>query len=502
MSSPAVARASPGGNREAAGGPRSRNGPWEVGGGERLERAGAEPGRWELLLRRGELLALGGHLKGALEAFAAALRRGAPARPERLGSLVDCLVFSYRLRHGLRWSATPAAGAAGLLSCLGCRGFLSEPVTVPCGHSYCRRCLRRELRARCRLCRDRLPPAAAAEGTPRPPPLAAAIADFRTSVVLNHLAEKWFPGQRERARAAGRLGELLHQGRYREALAAACDALRAGDAGLRCGAGRTGIAGVGGGGAPGCFGHGGDRLGASSDAARGGARTRVSFVRARRAGDPGRGAWARGGRVGGGRGLPAARCPRTPAGVGQASPGRGGARGYRVYLGLTLKSLGQLEAAGGQNCISWVGGRCVTGDVRWAWRELGAGTGTQRPSGGRARSWWPAAPEVVSQLLPESACTVACSWNRHLPITDPASIDSGCAPTYPWCWWRGSLPTRVCLTHSRPVKRSFVGLLFIFSSPRSSSFVLLLVNVCLKMALGCEKGSCKLSKTKSSSLDI
>lgn len=286
MSSPAVARASPGGNREAAGGPRSRNGPWEVGGGggERLERAGAEPGRWELLLRRGELLALGGHLKGALEAFAAALRRGAPARPERLGSLVDCLVFSYRLRHGLRWSATPAAGAAGLLSCLGCRGFLSEPVTVPCGHSYCRRCLRRELRARCRLCRDRLPPAAAAEGTPRPPPLAAAIADFRTSVVLNHLAEKWFPGQRERARAAGRLGELLHQGRYREALAAACDALRAGDAGLRCGAGRAGIAGVGGGGAPGCFGHGGDRLGASSDAARGGARTRVSFVRARRAG--------------------------------------------------------------------------------------------------------------------------------------------------------------------------------------------------------------------------
>lgn len=388
MSSPAVARASPGGNREAAGGPRSRNGPWEVGGGggERLERAGAEPGRWELLLRRGELLALGGHLKGALEAFAAALRRGAPARPERLGSLVDCLVFSYRLRHGLRWSATPAAGAAGLLSCLGCRGFLSEPVTVPCGHSYCRRCLRRELRARCRLCRDRLPPAANAEGTPRPPPLAAAIADFRTSVVLNHLAEKWFPGQRERARAAGRLGELLHQGRYREALAAACDALRAGDAGLRCGAGRAGIAGVGGGGAPGCFGHGGDRLGAASDAARGGARTRVSFVRARRVGtraaEPGRGVdgWV------GAAGFPLRGVREPQPGWGRHRPDEAGLGGYRVYLGITLKSLGQLEAAGGQNCISWVGGRCVTGDVRWAWQELGAGTGTQRPSGGRARS--------------------------------------------------------------------------------------------------------------------
>ncbi|XP_035925958.1 LON peptidase N-terminal domain and RING finger protein 1 isoform X2 [Halichoerus grypus] len=238
MSSPDVARSSSGGSREMAPTPRSRGRFWEVGGGsgDRLERVAAESDRWELLLHRGELLALGGHLKGALEAYAAALRRGAPVRPECLGTLVDCLVLNYRLRHGLGWSATLAAGAdpgaGGLLSCLGCRGFLSEPVTVPCGHSYCRRCLRRELRARCRLCRDRLPPAAAtdAEGTtPRPPPLAAAIAasGFRTSVVLNHLAEKWFPGQRERARAAGRLGELLHQGRYREALAAACEALRA-----------------------------------------------------------------------------------------------------------------------------------------------------------------------------------------------------------------------------------------------------------------------------------
>lgn len=240
-------RSSPGGNGEMAPRPRSRGRFWELGGGsgDRLERAAAESECWELLLRRGELLALGGHLKGALEAYAAALRRGAPVRPECLGTLVDCLVLNYRLRHGLGWSATPAAGAdsgaGGLLSCLGCRDFLSEPVTVPCGHSYCRRCLRRELRSRCRLCRDRLPPAVAAatdaEGTaPRSPPLATSIATsgFRTSVVLNHLAEKWFPGQRERARATGRVAELLHQGRYREALAAACEALRAGDcAGMR-----------------------------------------------------------------------------------------------------------------------------------------------------------------------------------------------------------------------------------------------------------------------------
>uniref|UniRef100_A0A8C5NUS5 LON peptidase N-terminal domain and RING finger protein 1 n=1 Tax=Jaculus jaculus TaxID=51337 RepID=A0A8C5NUS5_JACJA len=161
MSSPAVARGSPGGSQETAPRPRGRSRFWEVGGGggqERAAAAAAESERWELLLRRGELLALGGHLKGALEAYAAALRRGAPVRPECLGTLVDCLVFNYRLRHGLGWSAAPAgagSGSGGLLSCLGCRGFLSEPVTVACGHSYCRRCL-----------------AAWAPGTRRPKPAA------------------------------------------------------------------------------------------------------------------------------------------------------------------------------------------------------------------------------------------------------------------------------------------------------------------------------------------
>lgn len=241
MSSPAVARRLPG--REPGGGLAAAEAGPVLGSGRRLaggDRRSAPPrsrSAGSCCSAGGELLALGGHLKGALEAYAAALRRGAPVRPECLGTLVDCLVFNYRLRHGLGWSASPAGGAhrgvsaGGLLSCLGCRGFLSEPVTVPCGHSYCRRCLRRELRAlpplpgpACRpprlpMPRD-LPAAASGRRRPPPPPPPPPPPASRTGVVLSHLAEKWFPGQRERARAAGRLGELLHQGRYREALAA------------------------------------------------------------------------------------------------------------------------------------------------------------------------------------------------------------------------------------------------------------------------------------------
>lgn len=177
--------------------------------------------------RLGERPVPGSRLKEVVGASLASLCLGPLAGPQRLGTLLDCLVLNYRLRQGLGWSrgrgaAAEGGGAAeGPLRCCGCGRFLGEPVTVPCGHTYCRRCLRRELRARCRRCRDWLLPAG---GT------STAAAPLRTSVVLNQLAEKWFPGECERARTGSRLEELLAQGRFREALAAASQALRAGEA--------------------------------------------------------------------------------------------------------------------------------------------------------------------------------------------------------------------------------------------------------------------------------
>ncbi|XP_072192920.1 LON peptidase N-terminal domain and RING finger protein 1 [Excalfactoria chinensis] len=161
-----------------------------------------------------------GRLKEAAGSSLTSLCLGPLAGPRRFGTLVECLVLNYRLRQGPgrgRERGVESA-AEGPLRCCGCGRFLSEPVTVPCGHTYCRRCLRRELRARCRRCRDWLPPAG---GT------SSAAAPLRTSVVLSQLAEKWFPRECERARVGGRLEELLAQGRFREALGAAGQALQA-----------------------------------------------------------------------------------------------------------------------------------------------------------------------------------------------------------------------------------------------------------------------------------
>ncbi|XP_066488506.1 LON peptidase N-terminal domain and RING finger protein 1 [Tiliqua scincoides] len=179
---------------------------------EALPEPGGGQSEQERLLRRGERLALDNHLKEALETYSAALRLGPPlaaSARRRLGTLVDCLVLHYRLRQ---WGAEGGEGEErrlppGGFLCCGCRGFLAEPVTAPCGHTYCRRCLREELCARCRLCGA---------------PLGASAA----SVVLAHLAEKWFPEDCRRARTWRHLGGLLGRGQLREAQEAASRALR------------------------------------------------------------------------------------------------------------------------------------------------------------------------------------------------------------------------------------------------------------------------------------
>ncbi|XP_071298456.1 LON peptidase N-terminal domain and RING finger protein 3 isoform X2 [Agelaius tricolor] len=151
---------------------------------QNLEAAGGGLGpEWQVLLGRADALAFGGRLHEALPLYQLASRHQ-QLRAEQLEKLVECLAQSVRIKEGLPAAGQPAAPREwDVFRCRKCQGFLFEPVSLPCGHTFCKKCLERDRapESRCVLCKE-------AGG-------AAAGQLLRVNVILSNLLTKWFPCQ-------------------------------------------------------------------------------------------------------------------------------------------------------------------------------------------------------------------------------------------------------------------------------------------------------------------
>ncbi|XP_063102391.1 LON peptidase N-terminal domain and RING finger protein 3 isoform X5 [Cavia porcellus] len=194
------------------------------------------PPECKVLLSQADALACGGRLREALEVYRKLSERQQLVA-EQLEQLVRCLAENvpqdeaqaHRPALSDRSSATVCTGAAeeaGVTAaaatevwdgfkCRKCHGFLSDPVSLSCGHTFCKLCLERGRAAdrRCALCGVKLSALMVATGRTRgarragqqtPPPL-------RVNVVLSGLLGKLFPGP-------ARASQLRHEGNrlYRE----------------------------------------------------------------------------------------------------------------------------------------------------------------------------------------------------------------------------------------------------------------------------------------------
>uniref|UniRef100_A0A8C6DPD3 LON peptidase N-terminal domain and ring finger 3 n=1 Tax=Moschus moschiferus TaxID=68415 RepID=A0A8C6DPD3_MOSMO len=189
----------------------------------------------KVLLTQADALASGGRLREALEVYRQLSERQQLVA-EQLEQLVRCLAENVPQakepapeppdgsRAGscaLAEEETGAVTAAEAtevwdgFKCRKCHGFLSDPVSLSCGHTFCKLCLERGRAAdrRCALCGVKLSAlmvtTGRARGTRRagqqaPPPL-------RVNVVLSGLLGKLFPGP-------ARASQLRHEGNrlYRE----------------------------------------------------------------------------------------------------------------------------------------------------------------------------------------------------------------------------------------------------------------------------------------------
>uniref|UniRef100_A0A3B4ADL1 LON peptidase N-terminal domain and ring finger 3 n=1 Tax=Periophthalmus magnuspinnatus TaxID=409849 RepID=A0A3B4ADL1_9GOBI len=167
--------------------------------------------RQELMVRRADALSFAGKFTEAFSVYqqAAEVER---LRPAHLDRLIDCLAEGIRrqVRHSDHTSRSrgetvveESSARMADVSCPLCLSFLFEPVTLLCGHSFCKRCLEREHPLQCVKCQDS---AGVMEG------------GYRMNVVLSGVLSKLYPG-RELVVKLRREGNTLYvERRVEEAL--------------------------------------------------------------------------------------------------------------------------------------------------------------------------------------------------------------------------------------------------------------------------------------------
>ncbi|XP_048834558.1 LON peptidase N-terminal domain and RING finger protein 2 isoform X2 [Brienomyrus brachyistius] len=172
-----------------------------------------------LCLRRADSLVRAGRIAEALDSYctAANLKK---LRPEELGLLVENIARTLREKELPAWgkesshqselsknpqkpetkASSKSSGNGGtecggeapedeqpldLFSCHICKLLLSEPTTLLCGHTFCKRCLEDDGVSECKSCRYKLNKT---DSQIQP-------VGFRVNVILSSLLEKWFDSE-------------------------------------------------------------------------------------------------------------------------------------------------------------------------------------------------------------------------------------------------------------------------------------------------------------------
>ncbi|XP_078116752.1 LON peptidase N-terminal domain and RING finger protein 1 isoform X2 [Sander vitreus] len=168
----------------------------------------------QLILQKANALASENCLKEAIDLFSVALQYG-PVRPEQLSTFVDCILRNIKRKAAVPDSLSGRGREAGdscvdddVFDCPNCHSFLGEPVTIACGHSYCKRCLRRRLLSKCRLCD------------------APVSGEEKANIMLCGLLEKWFPDELKKSKKICEVDELCRRRCYQEAVSLATDVIQ------------------------------------------------------------------------------------------------------------------------------------------------------------------------------------------------------------------------------------------------------------------------------------
>ncbi|XP_031680146.1 LON peptidase N-terminal domain and RING finger protein 2 isoform X2 [Oncorhynchus kisutch] len=147
-----------------------------------------------LCLLKADALSRAGRVADALESYCTAANLDR-LRPNELGSLVDCIAHTLRVKECLKECTDSDRvfedeHSLDLFSCRLCKCLLIEPTTLECGHTFCKPCIEDDCIKECELCRYKLN-----ETSRQLKPIC-----FKVNVVLRGLLDKWFCAESEARR--------------------------------------------------------------------------------------------------------------------------------------------------------------------------------------------------------------------------------------------------------------------------------------------------------------
>ncbi|XP_045203478.1 LON peptidase N-terminal domain and RING finger protein 1-like [Mercenaria mercenaria] len=128
----------------------------------------------ELLLGLADSFARAGHFEKAFTAYSKACRVGSVSHKD-LKHLVSSLVNSVKQDKQVDTDMNRNV----TFECLICRNMIYDPVTIPCGHTFCRSCLRKDLTKQCKNC-----------GTINHN---LNVSRIKSNILLSQIIEHWFP---------------------------------------------------------------------------------------------------------------------------------------------------------------------------------------------------------------------------------------------------------------------------------------------------------------------
>ncbi|KAH3843339.1 hypothetical protein DPMN_116854 [Dreissena polymorpha] len=153
----------------------------------------------ELLLGLADCFARLGQFDKAFQCYSKASRHG-PISPKDLKHLVSALVNIVKQDIVI----PPEMNKIVMFDCLLCRNMLFDPVTIPCGHTFCRPCLIKNQSKQCKHCKAIHPH--------------MNISRIKTNVLFSQIIDKCFPTYRKAVEVKQSANDAMQSCRFETAI--------------------------------------------------------------------------------------------------------------------------------------------------------------------------------------------------------------------------------------------------------------------------------------------